>query len=139
MDVTTYLSLAGLVLGSGALWSFIQFMVQRHDNKKSQEEQFKRLEEHQEEQFKELKDRMDERDAVLARTHILRFNDELENGMTHSKDYFRQQIQDIDTYEEYCRTHPGFANGLTVMASKFIKEEYEKHFHDHSGKEETSK
>lgn len=84
-----------------------------------------------EKQIKKLEDRMDERDAIQARTHILRFNDELENGMVHSKDYFRQQIQDIDTYEEYCRTHPDFANGLTIMASKYIKSEYERQYQSH--------
>lgn len=120
MDNDLLLKLAGLVLGSGALFSFIQFLVQRHDNRKGMEKQIKKLE-----------DRMDERDAIQARTHILRFNDELENGMVHSKDYFRQQIQDIDTYEEYCRTHPDFANGLTIMASKYIKSEYERQYQSH--------
>lgn len=114
------LKLAGLVLGSGALFSFVQFLVQRYDNKKGIEKQIQKIE-----------DRMDERDAIQARTHILRFNDELENGMVHSKDYFRQQIQDIDTYEEYCRTHPDFANGLTIMASKYIKSEYERQYQSH--------
>ena len=120
MDNDLLLKLAGLVLGSGALFSFVQFLVQRYDNKKGIEKQIKKLE-----------DRMDERDAIQARTHILRFNDELENGMVHSKDYFRQQIQDIDTYEEYCRTHPDFANGLTIMASKYIKSEYERQYQSH--------
>ena len=128
MDTDFFLKIVGLVLGSGALFSFLQFIIQRYDNKKGIEKQLKKME-----------DRMDERDAIQARTHILRFNDELENGMKHSKDYFRQQIQDIDTYEEYCRTHPDFANGLTVMASKYIKSEYERQYQTHLGKEETSK
>ena len=128
MDIDAFAKLALLVLGSGGLWTVIQFFVQRYDNKKGIQKQIDKI-----------YDRMDERDAVLARTHILRFNDELENGMKHSKDYFRQQIQDIDTYEEYCRTHPNFANGLTVMASKYIKSEYERQYQTHLGKEETSK
>lgn len=128
MDIDGFSKIALLVLGSGGLWTVIQFFIQRYDNKKGIEKQLKKME-----------DRMDERDAIQARTHILRFNDELENGMKHSKDYFRQQIQDIDTYEEYCRTHPDFANGLTVMASKYIKSEYERQYQTHLGKEETSK
>lgn len=128
MNNDMFLELVGIILGSGALFSFIQFLVQRHDTRKGLEDQISRIEE-----------RLDERDAVLARTHILRFNDELENGMKHSKDYFRQQIQDIDTYEEYCRTHPDFANGLTIMASKYIKSEYERLYHIHLEKEENSK
>lgn len=128
MNNDMFLGLVGIILGSGALFSFIQFLVQRHDTRKGLENQISRIE-----------DRLDERDAVLARTHILRFNDELENGMKHSKDYFRQQIQDIDTYEEYCRTHPDFANGLTIMASKYIKSEYERLYQTHLEKEENSK
>ena len=128
MDTDFFLKIVGLVLGSGALFSFLQFIIKRYDNKKGIEKQLKKME-----------DLMDERDAIQARTHILRFNDDLENGMKHSKDYFRQQIQDIDTYEEYCRTHPDFANGLTVMASKYIKSEYERQYQTHLGKEETSK
>lgn len=128
MDTDFFLKIVGLVLGSGALFSFLQFIIQRYDNKKGIEKQLKKME-----------DRMDERDAIQARTHILRFNDELENGMKHSKDYFRQQILDIDTYEDYCRNHPDFANGLTVMASKYIKSEYERLYQTHLGKEETSK
>lgn len=128
MDNDLLLKLVGLVLGSGAFFSFLQFIIQRYDNKKGMQKQIDKI-----------YDRMDERDAIQARTHILRFNDELENGMKHSKDYFRQQIQDIDTYEEYCRTHPDFANGLTVMASKYIKSEYERQYQTHLGKEETSK
>lgn len=128
MNNDMFLGLVGIILGSGALFSFIQFLVQRHDTRKGLENQISRIE-----------DRLDERDAVLARTHILRFNDELENGMKHSKDYFRQQIQDIDTYEEYCRTHPDFANGLTIMASKYIKSEYERLYQTHLEKEVNSK
>lgn len=128
MDIDGFSKIALLVLGSGGLWTVIQFFIQRYDNKKGMQKQIDKI-----------YDRMDERDAIQARTHILRFNDELENGMKHSKDYFRQQIQDIDTYEEYCRTHPDFANGLTVMASKYIKSEYERQYQTHLGKEETSK
>lgn len=128
MDIDGFSKIALLVLGSGGLWTVIQFFIQRYDNKKGMQKQIDKI-----------YDRMDERDAIQARTHILRFNDELENGMKHSKDYFRQQIQDIDTYEEYCRTHPDFANGLTVMASKYIKSEYERQYQTHLGKEENSK
>lgn len=128
MDIDGFSKIALLVLGSGGLWTVIQFFIQRYDNKKGMQKQIDKI-----------YDRMDERDAIQARTHILRFNDELENGMKHSKDYFRQQIQDIDTYEEYCRTHPDFANGLTVMASKYIKSEYERQYQTHLEKEENSK
>jgi hypothetical protein len=104
------------VVGSNAIFSFIQFMVQRADTKKNVEKKIDNLSE----AFEEHK-------ATLARTHILRFADEQRSGMVHhSKEYFEQQIQDIDTYEKYCELHPGFKNGLTVMASQYIKSEYKR-------------
>ena len=75
-----------------------------------------------------LAEQLAEHKATLARTHILRFADELRNGTKHSDEYFRQQILDIDTYNNYCDTHPDFANGLTRMASEYIREEYRKEY-----------
>ena len=40
---------------------------------------------------KEVSERLEEHKATLARTHILRFADELRTG-THSKEYFEQQL-----------------------------------------------
>lgn len=131
MDTNTIFAIGGIVFGAGGIWTVIQFFIQRHDNKKNLEKQFSEMKEKQQEEITKIYNKLDERDAILARTHILRFNDELENGMMHSKDYFRQQIQDIDTYEKYCRTHPDFSNGLTVLASKNIKEEYERIYQSH--------
>lgn len=74
---------------------------------------------------------IEERDAILARTHILRFNDELYNGVKHSKDYFDQQIEDCDRYDKYCEDHPSFKNSRTVMASQNIKETYNRLLKEH--------
>ena len=114
------------VLCSGALYSFIQFIVNRWDSKRGIEKKLDNLSES-----------FDEYKATLARTHILRFSDELHNNLYHSKDYFTQTISDIDTYEKYCERHPNFSNGLTVMASEYIKEEYKKRYFNDT--EENSK
>lgn len=103
------------VIASGAFFTFLQFLITRYDTKKSLEAK-----------ISALQDTIEEHKAILARTHILRFADELRNGVHHSEDYFRQQILDCDTYEHYCNTHPNFSNGLTVIASEYIKEEFEK-------------
>jgi len=105
------------ILGGGAIFSFIQYLLNRWDSKRGIE---KKLD--------TLSDSFDQYKATQARTHILRFSDELHNDMYHSKDYFTQTIADIDTYENYCDKHPEFANGLTVMASEYIKEEYKKRY-----------
>ena len=78
-----------------------------------------------------IEDTIDEREAVLARTHILRFNDELYNGIHHSKEYFDQTIEDADRYDRYCDEHPRFKNSRTVMAAQNIKDTYKRFFEQH--------
>ena len=78
-----------------------------------------------------LEDTMNERDAILARTHILRFNDELYNGVKHSKEYFDQQLEDCDRYDQYCDDHPAFKNSRTIMAKQNIKETYDRLLKEH--------
>lgn len=125
------------ILGSGALFTFIQFLIQRHDTKKNIEAKMDANQQALSEKIdnvsgevKEVSEQLAEHKAVLARTHILRFADELRTG-THSREYFEQQLQDIDTYDKYCETHPNFANGLTRMASQFIKDEYRRQYLNH--------
>lgn len=105
------------ILGGGAFFSFIQYLINRWDSKRGIEKKL--------DTFVES---FDQYKATQARTHILRFSDELHNNLYHSKDYFTQTIADIDTYEKYCDKHPEFSNGLTVMASEYIKEEYKKRY-----------
>ena len=113
------------IIGSGAFFTFLQFILTRWDQKRGIEKK-----------VDALSDNFDEYKATLARTHILRFSDELRNNLYHSKDYFTQTILDIDVYEAYCQKHPEFSNGLTVMASEYIKDEYKKQY---LSKEENSK
>ena len=103
------------VICSGAFFTFIQFLITRYDTKKSLEKK-----------IDELSELLAEHKATLARTHILRFADELRNGIHHSEDYFKQQLQDCDTYRRYCEEHPHFSNGLTVIASEYIEETFER-------------
>lgn len=114
------------VFCSSAFCTFIQFLINRWDQKRGLEKK-----------FDDFANDFGEYKATLARTHILRFSDELHNNLYHSKDYFTQTIADIDTYEKYCDKHPEFSNGLTVMASEYIKEEYKKRYFNEA--EENSK
>lgn len=110
---------------SSAVCTFIQFLINRWDQKRGLEKK-----------FDDFANDFGAYKAIQARTHILRFSDELRNNLYHSKDYFAQTILDIDVYEAYCRDHPEFSNGLTVMASEYIKDEYKKQY---LSKEENSK
>lgn len=107
------------ILTSGAVLGFIQFLITRWDNKRNV---IRRIDDLSSDQKKSK--------AELARTHILRFNDELHNNIYHSEEYFKQTILDIDTYDKYCAANPDFANGLTVMASEYIKSEYKRIYLD---------
>ena len=106
------------IIASGAVFSFAQFIIQRWDTKKALSKK-----------IDALTDNFDEYKATLARTHILRFTDEQKSGVIkHSKEYFQQTIADIDTYDNYCKNHPEFSNGLTIMASDYIKDEYRRRY-----------
>ena len=107
------------VFASSGFWAFVQFLVSRNDGTREELKQIS-------EQVAELSDKVDENAAVLARTHILRFENEMLNGVRHSQEYFRQQMEDIDTYEDFCKTHPDFRNSYTTIASEHIRETYKK-------------
>jgi len=109
------------IISSAAFFGFLQFIVQFLVNRADMKANFGK-------QISDLNEKVDRNQAILARTHILRFADDLRNGVHHSEEYFRQQMLDIDTYNNYCKDHPLFSNGLTIVASKFISDEFEKRF-----------
>lgn len=107
------------VLASGAVFSFVQFLISLYFSRKDKNKDL-------ETKIDNLSNKMDENQAILARTHILRFSDELKNGIEHSAEYFRQQLDDCDTYDKYCEMHPDFKNSYTMIANKHIKETFER-------------
>lgn len=117
------------IIGSGAVFGFLQFIIQFLVTRNDMKMQFgKKLD--------DLNHKVDKNFAILSRTHILRFADELRNGVHHSEESFRQQLCDIDVYESYCKQNPDFANGLTIIASQFIKDEFKKQYTEGGRKDE---
>ena len=126
-----------IILAGAGVLGFVQFLINRYDNKRNIE---KKLEERFDAMDKKIDDKfeatdkkidgvaeaVDENAAVLARTHILRFSDEIKNGVIHSSEYWRQQLDDCDTYQRFCETHPNFKNSYTEHADKHIKDTYDK-------------
>lgn len=123
-------------LTAGAVFSFVQFIItfafSRVDKHKDTEKKLDDIDKKIDEKFENLdekidkvKESVDENAAVLARTHILRFSDEIKNGVRHSSEYWRQQLDDCDTYARFCETHPNFKNSYTELADKHIKDTYE--------------
>lgn len=119
------------LLAGGGILTFIQFLISRYDNKHDKTkgiiDQLNELSE----KVDKVEASLDERDAVLARTHILRFRDELYNNIDHSQEYFEQTLDDIETYNQFCADHPKFANGRTKAASDYIRSEYDRLFKAH--------
>ena len=109
---------------ASALWDFVKFIISRADKQKTTNGDLKNA-------IEALAAKVDRNQAILARTHILRFDDELLNDIHHSKEYFSQQLQDIDTYEAYCKAHPDFKNNYAEAATNHIKTTYQKLLEDH--------
>jgi hypothetical protein len=114
------------VIGSSAVWQSVTWFVDRYDKRKKSNEDIMSEVRKVSNQVCNLEKKVDENQAVLARTHILRFADELKNGVHHSNEYFRQQLLDCDTYEQFCKDHEEFKNNYTEMANKYIKDTYQK-------------
>lgn len=105
------------IVTASCIWDFVKFLINRKDGKEGELVGIKKA-------IEALSDKVDRNQAILARTHILRFCDELLAGQVHSREYFQQQLQDIDTYEAYCAAHPDFKNNYAVIASEHIKNTY---------------
>ena len=61
-----------------------------------------------------------------ARYRILRFYDELCNGVEHSESHFEDILDDCDLYEKYCDDHPDFKNSRGHVAIQYIRETFHK-------------
>jgi len=106
------------LLSATAVWDFAKFLINRKDDTKAQIIEVKKS-------INKLGERINENQAVLARTHILRFDDELLNDIKHSKEYFSQTLQDIDVYEAFCTDHPNFKNSYATAAINHIRSTYD--------------
>ena len=121
--MNTWNAILGFVLG-GSFLTFLQFLINRHDNKQDKSDAVLSAIKDLDGRVERIEKSLDERDAVLARTHILRFSDDIYNGINHSKEYYDQTLDDLKTYTKYCESNPGFANGRTEKAGEYIQKEY---------------
>ena len=112
------------LLSATAVWDFVKFLINRKDDTKAQIVEVKKS-------INKLGERIDENQAILARSHILRFDDELLNDVNHSKEYFSQTLQDIDVYEAFCMNHPNFKNSFATAAINHIRKTYDELLEKH--------
>lgn len=113
------------VLASGAVFSFVQFLITLGFSRKDKSDEIEKKIDKLNDKIDKVAESVDENAAILARTHILRFSDEIKNGMVHSSEYWRQQLDDCDTYQRFCDAHPNFKNSYTEHADKHIKDTYD--------------
>ena len=89
------------VLGSGAFFTFVQFLINRYDSKRE-----------------ELK-------TIQSEIILIRANDEiLSTAKHHTKEWFDQLLDDIDNYDRYCQAHPDYRNSVAVSAMNNLKRIY---------------
>lgn len=127
MDKELIIAIFVAVIGSNALWGFIQFLLQRKDNKEDCSKKIIKMIETLNEKIDKLDGELGERSVISCRVRILKFMDEILEGWNHSKDSYNQIMQDITNYERYCAEHPMFKNHQTVATIEYIKNDYAEH------------
>lgn len=106
------------IIGSNALWGFLQFLLERKDKKKDRSEKIL-------EAIQKINNKIDQRTAIACRIRILKFMDEIIEGWEHSKDSYNQIMRDITDYLQYCDDHPQFLNHQTDATIERLKKDYE--------------
>jgi outer membrane murein-binding lipoprotein Lpp len=136
------------IVGSSAVFGFIQFMITRKDNKNEKLDKLskdigavnssvKALSETVDKKISDLSIEMKASDEKLRqenmktvadtrRVRILRGSDEIKLKMRHSEEWFDQMNEDITEYEKYCESHPGYKNNKAVHAIANINSVYAK-------------
>ena len=125
MSSEIIVAIIGAVFASSGLWGLLQYLISRKDKTGEKIDKLTVL-------VQEISERVDHSSATSARTRIMRFDDELINGIHHSREYFQQTLEEIDTYESYCAKHPDFKNNACVLAIEHIRRVYS-HLQDSNG------
>ncbi len=120
------------VFGGGALLSFLQFIINRHDTKSGKHSAIMEAINKVKVELDTLRGEINEDRATNARIRILSFSDEIRHNVKHSKESFDQMMQDIDTYKRYCDKHPEYRNNRAVMAITNIERVYSDCLREHN-------
>ena len=115
----------------GIVMSVASILIGRHDSNNDKTKDILEAIEQIQKDISKISEDASEREAIRSRISILRFNDELYNGIHHSQEYFMQVLDDIELYSTFCSDHPKFANGRTKAAAEHIKDEYDRLFREH--------
>ena len=136
------------IVGSSAVFGFIQFLITRKDNRnekldnlskdikevngtvaKLSDDMTKKIDDLSEEMRagdEKLRQESMKTVADTRRVRILRGSDEIKLKIRHSEEWFDQMNDDITEYENYCATHPGYKNKKAVHAILNVGQAYER-------------
>ena len=118
MELELVITVIVAIIGSNALWGFLQFLLERKDKKNDCSKKIL-------EAIQKINNKIDQRTAVGCRIRILKFMDEIIEGWEHSKDSYNQIMQDITHYHQYCEEHPQFLNHQTDATIERLRKDYE--------------
>ena len=119
------------IFGGGALLTFLQYLITRHDEKTGKHKTIMDAIEVVRKELDALRGEINEDRATNARIRILSFSDEVQRNVRHSKESFDQINRDIDTYRRYCDKHPDYKNNRAVMAIANIERVYAECMKEH--------
>ena len=125
MDKEIVIAIFVAVIGSNALWGFIQFLIQRKDNKGDCAKKILEMIQKLDEKIDRLDGELSVHRAIACRVRIIKFMDEILEGWSHSHDSYIQVMQDITNYLRYCAEHPEFKNHQTEASIEHIKADYQ--------------
>ena len=126
MDNSSAITILCSILGSSAVFAFVQFLIARSDNKNDKFAQIVSEIAGLRKDISELHGDVDKIEAVNARIRILDASDQIRRKVKHSEEYFNQINDDITAYKNYCNSHPGFMNNKALHAIENINKVYAK-------------
>ena len=59
-----------------------------------------------------------------CRRRILTFNEKVLSEDHVTKERYDSVLEDIDTYEKYCKSHPSYPNSKAILSIQHLKEDY---------------
>ena len=110
-----FVSVIVAIFGSAGFWQFIA-----NQSNKEVKIELKKIQT----EFSELKESEEQKEVRNSRRRILRFNDEIINHIRHSREFFDDVIEDVNTYENFVRKNPDYQNGKCSLAIENIERVY---------------
>nr|DAH96150.1 MAG TPA: hypothetical protein [Caudoviricetes sp.] len=95
-------------------------------NRKNKSEIVKRLDALDGKLVKHIEDDANCR-ADEARSRILRFGDEVRQGVLHTAEHWADVLRDVDRYEKFCAGHPLYENNRAANTIQYLNGIYASH------------